>query len=291
MGKRIIGLTLALVVLTLLFWAVEFLWPSQRGQKRLRAGVGTDLLYWFFTPLVSKTLSQVGILVAIAAPMLMLGRKLDRATVMAGHGPALALPRWAQALIIVVLGDLIAYWSHRWFHGRGMWAFHAVHHSSKELDWLSSVRLHPVNDIVTRVMQAAPFVVLGFSPTVLAGYLPFLTFYSIFIHANVSWTFGPLRYVIATPLFHQWHHTKEDEAIDKNFAGMLPVWDWMFGTLYLPKGKVPTEFGVHDDSVPENFAGQMIYPFLSRKARREMGRRRREAVSQQMAEARSQPSR
>lgn len=264
MEKRFIGLTLSFIVLTLIFWAIEFLWPSLPLQRRFRPGVVTDLLYWFFTPLVSKTLGQVGVLIALVPTFLILGRKLDKAAIAAGYGPVLHFPVWLQALLVIVLGDFIGYWTHRWFHGKRLWAFHAVHHCSKQLDWLSSVRLHPINDLVSRTFQAVPFVLLGFSPTVVAAYLPFLTFYAIFIHANVSWTFGPLRYVIATPIFHRWHHTREDEAIDKNFAGLLPLWDILFGTFYMPLGKVPTEFGVHDDSVPESFIGQMAYPFRSR---------------------------
>jgi sterol desaturase/sphingolipid hydroxylase (fatty acid hydroxylase superfamily) len=46
----------------------------------------------------------------------------------------------------------------------------------------------------------------------------------------------------------------------------LPLWDILFGTLYLPAGKVPSEFGVHDDAVPESFWGQLKYPFQSRRA-------------------------
>jgi len=89
----------------------------------------------------------------------------------------------------------------------------------------------------------------------------------LFIHANVNWSFGPLRYVIATPLFHRWHHTSESEGLDKNFAGMLPIWDMLFGTFYMPKGKVPTEFGVYGEAIPEDFIGQMLYPFKRQKER------------------------
>jgi sterol desaturase/sphingolipid hydroxylase (fatty acid hydroxylase superfamily) len=264
MTQKLIGLTIAFVLLTLIFWAVEFLWPSIKGQKKVRKGFWTDVVYWFFTPLISKTISQIAVLVALVPLLLTMGRSLNKEAIAAGYGPVLSLPTWLQAVLILVIGDFIGYWTHRWFHSRRLWAFHAVHHSSKELDWLSSVRLHPVNDIVSRVFQAVPFVMLGFSPVVIAAYVPFLTFYSIFIHANVSWNFGPFRYVIASPAFHRWHHTKEDEAIDMNFAGLLPVWDVLFGTFYLPNHKQPTEFGVHDDSVPESFWGQMMYPFRKR---------------------------
>jgi sterol desaturase/sphingolipid hydroxylase (fatty acid hydroxylase superfamily) len=94
-----------------------------------------------------------------------------------------------------------------------------------------------------------------------AAYVPFLTFYAIMLHANVSWTFGPLRNVFASPTFHRWHHTSEDLALNKNFAGLFPVFDRLFGTLYLPDDKRPTDFGAHNASMPEGFLGQMAYPF------------------------------
>jgi sterol desaturase/sphingolipid hydroxylase (fatty acid hydroxylase superfamily) len=97
-----------------------------------------------------------------------------------------------------------------------------------------------------------------------AAYLPFLTLYAIFIHANVNWDFGPLRYVIATPAFHRWHHSAEADAINKNFSGLLPVCDIVFGTFYMPRGQRPIVFGVSDQQVPRGFWGQLTYP-LHRK--------------------------
>jgi sterol desaturase/sphingolipid hydroxylase (fatty acid hydroxylase superfamily) len=107
----------------------------------------------------------------------------------------------------------------------------------------------------------APFFLLGFPLQVLAAYIPFLTFYAILIHANVNWSFGPFRFVVVTPLFHRWHHTSEREGLDKNFAGLLPIWDIIFGTFYMPDGKTPTRFGVRRQHIPESLLGQLIYPF------------------------------
>lgn len=131
-----------------------------------------------------------------------------------------------------------------------------------EVDWLSSVRVHPVNDLVTKVAQVLPLALLGYRPDVLAAYGPILTLYAIFLHANVDWTFGPFRAVVASPVFHRWHHTKEAEALNKNFAGFFPFWDIVFGTYYMPVGKVPTDFGI-TDPMPESLGGQLLYPFKS----------------------------
>jgi sterol desaturase/sphingolipid hydroxylase (fatty acid hydroxylase superfamily) len=135
-----------------------------------------------------------------------------------------------------------------------------VHHSSEELDWLSSVRVHPVNEAVDKIAPAVPILFLGFDPTVTVGVTGFLTFYAIFLHADVDWDFGPLRSVIATPVFHRWHHSKDPAAIDKNFAGLLPLWDILFGTYYMPKDRMPQDFGV-PEKVPTGYFGQLWHPF------------------------------
>src|SRR5262249_28123120 len=119
------------------------------------------------------------------------------------------LPVAVQIATVVVLGDLVGYWLHRMFHRGRLWRFHAIHHASQDLDWLSATRLHPVNDMIQRALQAIPFLALGFDPVLLAAYVPALAVYAIALHANVTWSFGPLRYVIASPTFHRWHHTSQ----------------------------------------------------------------------------------
>jgi sterol desaturase/sphingolipid hydroxylase (fatty acid hydroxylase superfamily) len=177
-----------------------------------------------------------------------------------------AQPLWVQAFEALLVGDVIGYWVHRAFHRQALWKLHAVHHSSTQVDWLSSVRLHPFNDVLMRVPQALAILLLGFPPTVLVTYVPFFAFYATFLHANVPWNFGPLRYVIASPAFHRWHHTTQSEGRDRNFAGLFPFLDLLFGTFYLPKGRQPRAFGVEGEAVPEGVWRQMVYPF--RRVRR-----------------------
>lgn len=154
---------------------------------------------------------------------------------------------------------------HRAFHGRRLWAFHAVHHSSVDLDWLSAVRLHPVNDAVMRVAGMLPVLALGFAPVAVAGIVPVLTLMAILVHANVDWDWGPFRALIASPRFHRWHHTDETQARDKHFAGLLPLWDILFGTYHMPERQRPTSFGTATP-VPTSLVGQIVFPF--RKTRR-----------------------
>jgi sterol desaturase/sphingolipid hydroxylase (fatty acid hydroxylase superfamily) len=95
----------------------------------------------------------------------------------------------------------------------------------------------------------------------MAAYVPFLSFHATFLHANVPWSFGPLRYVVSSPLFHRWHHTREAEGLDRNFAGLFPFIDLAFGTFYMPRDRQPAAFGIQGNPVPTGLVAQLVYPF------------------------------
>ena len=77
----------------------------------------------------------------------------------------------------------------------------------------------------------------GISPNIMLWVGPFKIFHSAFVHANLNWTFGPFNYVLATPVFHRWHHTSLEEGGNTNFAGTFPIWDILFGTFRMPEGR------------------------------------------------------
>jgi sterol desaturase/sphingolipid hydroxylase (fatty acid hydroxylase superfamily) len=265
MGPTVGGVVAGLLLAAAVLGPLERLRPALKGQRVLRRGFRTDLGYWFFTPLVTRALTRAAVVAAVVLLALRAGVPLDREHLRAfaeGSGRAIqAQPLWLQALEVLLLGDLVGYGMHRLFHRGRLWRFHAIHHSSRDVDWLSSVRLHPVNDVLTKLAQVVPFVLLGFAPAVLAGYAPFLTFHALLLHANLPWTFGPLRYVVSSPAFHRWHHTTEAEGLDKNFAGLFPFIDVVFGTFHMPQGRRPERFGILDDDVPPGLLRQLAYPF------------------------------
>lgn len=254
---QLIGLLIAFGGLTGLYWVIARFWPSVPGQKVRRRGFWTDCIYWLWTPIVTRAVTPIAIAIVVFPLIYVFG--LHYNTLPQGHGILSRQPLWLQGIEIFVIGDFLGYWQHRWFHGRTLWRFHAVHHSSEELDWLSSVRLHPVNDIGAKLIVAVPLIAFGFNLTTVALYAPITTFYAIMVHANVRWDLGPFRYVFVSPAFHRWHHTKADEGQDKNFAGGLPLWDLLFGTFYMPR-RQPTVFGI-GDPMPAGFFGQMLQPF------------------------------
>jgi sterol desaturase/sphingolipid hydroxylase (fatty acid hydroxylase superfamily) len=258
----ILGVLIGLAILSALFFLIERVVGRGRRQPVIRKGWWTDVLYWIFTPFVTKQITKAVIVLPVLALVLAHVTSVDalKLGTYRGFGPISHLPIWVQVIMIYVLGDFIGYWTHRLFHSRRWWPFHAVHHSSEELDWLGSVRVHPINDLVNKLAEVTPLLLLGFNVFATLSAAVFFTFYAIFVHANVNWDFGPLRSVIATPVFHRWHHSKDQEAWDKNFAGLLPLWDILFGTYYMPQGRWPENFGIHDP-MPKTFWGQLWEPF------------------------------
>jgi sterol desaturase/sphingolipid hydroxylase (fatty acid hydroxylase superfamily) len=215
--KTILSVLVTLVILSAIFFVIERI--VARGRNRvqpvIRRGWLTDVIYWFTTVLLTKPLVRV--LLILPAGILILAKIVPAETfklgAYTGYGPLSRQPVWLQAVQIYLLVDFFSYWSHRLFHRGRWWPFHAVHHSSEDLDWLGSLRVHPVNDLVNKLVQVTPVLLMGYNPTVTLTSAPILTFYAIFLHANVNWDFGPLRYVIATPVFHRWHHSRDCDTI------------------------------------------------------------------------------
>jgi sterol desaturase/sphingolipid hydroxylase (fatty acid hydroxylase superfamily) len=232
--------------------------PGMYWWKNLRAA-GTDLVYWLAAPLVGLVGRALMLLAAAWTLVLIWG---DDARLW----PLKDLPLWQQCVAVALIQDVLLYWLHRAFHTRRAWQLHATHHSPTTLDWMSAARFHPVNVILQFTLADVAVLLMGFSPAVFVVMMPLNVVYSAMVHANLNWTFGPLRHVFASPVFHRWHHTAADEGLDKNFAPTFPVLDVIFGTFYMPPGRLPEQFGNGDPAFPEGFWGQLVYP-LRRRAR------------------------
>jgi sterol desaturase/sphingolipid hydroxylase (fatty acid hydroxylase superfamily) len=245
--------------LALAFGILVRLMPCNPGMywwRDLRAVV-TDFVYWLVVPVFLRIARTVLLLLGVA--ILFGGREPDLL-------PVRALPLWQQCLAVLVVQDFMLYWIHRAFHCRLGWQFHAVHHSPKVLDWMSTARGHPINNLLAFTLTDVAVLLLGFAPEALVLLVPFNILYSSMVHANLRWTFGPLKYLFASPVFHRWHHTTLAEGLDRNFASTFPLLDVIFGTFYMPPGKRPEHFGTDDPDFPEGIWGQLIYPFVNPQA-------------------------
>ena len=260
-----------MIGLALLFTALAALTNHAASPGKVwwrNPGLGTDITYALVHGVVGPYFNRPAIILVYA---LLASTLMTEAEVVDffqhGAGPLKVLPFWGQVVVYVVVADFLYYWAHRMFHGRSLWKFHAIHHSATEVDWTTEYRFHPVNIMLQPAPVAVLMLTLGISPGVLAFLIPFDVVTGAWVHSNLNWTLGPLRYVVATPVFHRWHHTSPAEGGEKNFAPTFALWDWLFGTFYMPEGKLPQVFGVDDATFPtEGYLAQLIHPFKPKEA-------------------------
>ncbi|MER8696313.1 sterol desaturase family protein [Mesorhizobium opportunistum] len=245
-----------LLICALIFIPFEHLF-AERPQKIFRKGLGVDLLYLMFNAFIIK----VAMVIMAAGVLGVAAILIPQSVTQAVSGQ----PIWLQVAEIILITDVGVYWAHRAFHKiPALWKFHAVHHGIEELDWLGAFHSHPVDAIVTKAISLTPILLLGFSEGAIAVFSFIYLGHTMLVHSNLRIPFGPLKWLIAGPQFHRWHHANQREAYDKNFAGQLPFLDLVFGTYNATGDKVPDKYGV-DDPIPSTYFGQVGYPFTPRK--------------------------
>jgi sterol desaturase/sphingolipid hydroxylase (fatty acid hydroxylase superfamily) len=249
---------LDMLLMTLIFSPIEVLWPAYPKQNVFRSEWLTDIVYFLSTHLPLQLTSFL-----ILLPATQLTAILNIAVVTETVG---RLPWLVQFLLAVFVADLAEYAIHRAFHVvPWLWRFHAIHHSSKALDWIAGSRSHLVDDVVVRGFILIPMMLI-FSHNIIVAYLLFVTVHATWTHCNFGPTIKWLEPFVIQPRYHHWHHTSQKEAIDKNFAIHFPWIDKMFGTHYLPEGdKWPDVYGLHNENIPRSFWGQFFYPFRRKR--------------------------
>jgi sterol desaturase/sphingolipid hydroxylase (fatty acid hydroxylase superfamily) len=240
-----------LAILAVIFVPLERVF-ALHPRRVLRRGWRTDVVHY----LVNGTALRIGMLVSVVV----FGGVLRVFVPAPLRDGVAASPSWVQVVAGLPIAMIGGYAGHRAAHEVPLlWRFHRVHHSIRELDWLAANHLHPLDETFTRSVAVLPLYAMGFGRPTLGAFLIVITLQAIFIHANVRMNFGVLRWVIGTPLFHHWHHAREPQAYNSNYAGEFPALDALFGTLYLPN-RWPTQYGV-DDTEPEGYLRQLAWPF------------------------------
>lgn len=141
---------------------------------------------------------------------------------------------WWAAFIIV---DFLYYWAHRASHEINfMWAAHQVHHSSEDYNLSTALRQSVLQTYFVWML----YLPLAFfvPPTALIVHLQFNLLYQFWIHTELVTSLGPLEYILNTASHHRVHHGRNRYCIDKNYAGVLIIWDRMFGTFEPENEKV-----------------------------------------------------
>ena len=244
-------------IIVLVFVPLERLFGTHPQQKIFRRDWGNDVIFLFLNGMLTK----LGLL-AVILGIIFAAAWIVPASVQAWVG---GLPYWVQIPAIIVLADLGFYWTHRMFHAvPWLWRFHSIHHSMEELDWLAASRGHPVDQILTMGVALVPVFALGFSEWAIGVYAVLHQWQSVLVHSNVRVGFGPLRFLFVSPEFHHWHHSNHREARDRNFAAQLSFLDALFGSFHLPRGQIPTTYGL-DRPMPQRYVRQLLYPFIGER--------------------------
>ena len=246
---------LDMLLMALIYVPLERLWPQYPLQGTFRKGWTQDVVYFMSTHLPIQILSFLLLLPATLATKYLGVPALQQLIA--------RLPWLLQFFLAVVVADIAEYFIHLALHKVPfLWRFHAIHHSSKALDWIAGSRSHFVDDTLVRGFVLAPLM-LGFSQTIILWYLVFVTLHATWTHCN----FGPnvkwLEKLLVMPRYHHWHHTSQKEAIDKNFAIHFPWIDKLFGTYYFPE-TWPEQYGLAGEEIAPTFVGQTIRPFLGK---------------------------
>ena len=239
---------------SLIFIFIEKLFPLRKSQPVFRPEWQTDFTHFIVNHMV------VGFV--LLATNLLVHKFFGWAANDGIRGWVQGLNFWVALFLIVLVADLVQYWTHRAYHEVPvLWRLHAVHHSVKSMDWMAGSRQHILELIITRTLVLAPIYVFGFSKEVIDAYIVIVGFQAVFNHANVSVRLGPLRYVLVTPNFHHWHHSQDQEALDKNYAAHFAFLDYLFGTAVKSDKAWPEQYGVLGDYVPNGFIKQFKFPF------------------------------
>jgi sterol desaturase/sphingolipid hydroxylase (fatty acid hydroxylase superfamily) len=197
--------------------------------------------------------------------------------------PSMLPPVAANSILtlILFLAYEFGYWFNHWLSHRVpvLWEFHKVHHSAEVLTPLTNFRVHPIYSwIFANILALSAAIANGFANYWLgnAAYqyaladtnIILVFFIHVYVHLQHSHIWIPftglLGRILVSPAHHQIHHSKNPKHFNRNFGSCLALWDWVFGTLYVP-GKEPEkiEFGVEPDHFPAHtITGELIAPFI-----------------------------
>lgn len=255
-----------LIIMSLLIWGLEIALPWRKKQAVFRKDFWIDAFYMFFNYYFFGLLIFAALTNTTAAVFseLMGSIGLPRHHVFNFFG---FWPVWVQVIVFFLVRDFVQWTVHNLLHRIPfLWRFHKLHHSVREMGFAAHLRYHFMENVV---YQLFGFIILSY----LLNFKLENAFYVYMIgtlighlnHANLGWSYGPLKYLINNPKMHIWHHVKEMPASHPkgiNFGISLSIWDYLFGTSYIPADGRDIELGFEGvENYPDNFFVQQIEPF------------------------------
>ncbi|TQD39423.1 sterol desaturase family protein [Haloflavibacter putidus] len=257
-----------LLVLSLAVWVVEIVLPWRKNQKIFRKDFWLDSFYilfnfFLFSLIGYNAISNVG--VELFTDFLNIFGVSNIVAIEVQN-----LPTWVQLLIMFVIADFIQWNVHRQLHKQPwLWKYHQVHHSIKEMGFAAQFRFHFMETIFYKSAQYIPLAMIGFGIKEFIIVHMFAVLIGHLNHANVGWDYGIFGYIFNNPKMHIWHHAKalpQEHPQGMNFGLSLSIWDYLFGTAYIPQDGKNIELGfAGDEDFPQSFKKQLLYPFDKNK--------------------------
>ena len=208
-----------------------------------RAAVRTDILYTFLNRLGVLPLLAFVFLASIQAAWEgwlteagLLPPTLEELVPLLRDHPVAAF-----AAYVVVL-DFGEYWRHRAQHTfRWWWALHAIHHAQRQMTFWTDDRNHVLDDVIAALWFGGIALLIGVPPGQFPVIVLILRLAESLSHANVRLDYGRVgERLLVSPRFHRLHHAPLSAgAQGRNYAVLLPVWDWVFGTGDFRRGVFP----------------------------------------------------
>lgn len=157
----------------------------------------------------------------------------------------IALDRWEAWVALFVAVEIAYYWLHRCSHEiRWMWAQHSVHHSAQQITLSVAYRLGWTQFVAGPWLFLLPVCWVGFDPRAVMLMYAANLLYQFWLHTETVGKLGWLEYVLNTPSNHRVHHAIEPEYLDRNYGGVLIVWDRLFGTYAAERDGAPITYGL-----------------------------------------------
>lgn len=243
---------------------LEQLIPAKKEQNVLSIGAWQDFFWIFLKLFVHATILPVYTFLLL----IFYQEHLGFLTITAVSD----WPQWSRVILALLFGDLVFWVGHYIRHKvQLLWHFHAVHHSQKELNFLTEYRVHPVDDAFIFTLGFIPYFMFHDSFIVIVAIVWIRHWHTRIYHSNIRSNFGFLKYIIVTPQSHRIHHSIEPGHRDKNYALTFSIWDYMFGTQYKGYDEYP-DTGIEDEDFPfeqgrsrlDAFSlilEQLLYPF------------------------------
>ncbi|MAN60105.1 MAG: sterol desaturase [Flavobacteriaceae bacterium] len=260
-----------LIIVSVVVWLLELLFPWRRNQKVFRKDFWLDTFYMFFNffllnlivlIFLSNTAEAVfNDLLGLAGLQVTDFQLVDLD----------ALPYGLGLLVFFLVTDFVQWNTHRLLHRVPfLWKFHQVHHSVKEMGFAAHLRYHWMEPVVYKSILYIPLAIIGGFDVQDVAIVHFAALTIGHLnHANLGWDYGVLRYLFNNPKMHIWHHAKvlpKNAQYGVNYGISLSIWDYLFKTQHIPYDGRDIELGFKgDETFPKGFLKQEFHPLQSKR--------------------------